>query len=95
MIDVLREKLLSFPQAADSLPDRPHLSTLHRWRMRGVRGVRLETVLVGGKRYTSTEALSRFFRATTAAAEGAPTPAAESRTDAIQQAEETLDAAGI
>ncbi|MBX3413904.1 MAG: DUF1580 domain-containing protein [Pirellulales bacterium] len=59
-IDFSQEQLLSFPGAARRLPGNPHVSTLHRWRLRGVRGVRLETTLIGGKRYTSIEALQRF-----------------------------------
>jgi len=49
MIDITTETLLSLLDAAKQLPGRPHVSTLYRWRIRGVRGVRLETVLVGGR----------------------------------------------
>lgn len=70
MIDTTTENLLSFSDAAAILPDRPHLSTLHRWRLHGVKGVQLETVLVGGRRYTSNEALARFIARTTAAVDG-------------------------
>ena len=31
------------------------------WRLHGVRGVKLETILCGGLRYTSREAISRFI----------------------------------
>ena len=73
-IDIHAETLLTLPQAAKSLPGRPHLSTLHRWRLPGVHGVRLETCLLGGRRYTSEEALERFAAATTAAADGTRVP---------------------
>ena len=53
MIDINREQLRTFTQAANTLPDRPNVATLWRWRTAGCRGVKLETVLVGGKRYTS------------------------------------------
>jgi hypothetical protein len=61
-----------------SIPDRPKgdwhfhqdilggyvkLSTVHRWRMKGCRGVRLETFLRGGVRHTTREAIERFFEA--------------------------------
>jgi hypothetical protein len=36
-------------------------STVFRWCQRGVRGVRLETLRVGGTRCTSEAALRRFF----------------------------------
>ncbi len=73
-IDISRESLQTLTDAAKSLPTRPAVSTLHRWRLRGVRGVRLETCLVGGRRLTSKEALKRFSAATTAAAAGEPPP---------------------
>jgi len=38
------------------------LSTLYRWANRGLRGVRLETIQVGGTVCTSREALQRFFQ---------------------------------
>lgn len=40
---------------------RLHVATVHRWALRGLRGVRLETVQVGAQRCTSVEALGRFF----------------------------------
>lgn len=49
---------------------RPNRSTVHRWRTRGARGVKLETVLIGGKRFTSEAKLQAFSVATTAAADG-------------------------
>jgi hypothetical protein len=73
-IDISCETLLSLPDAAKALPNRPHTSTLHRWRLRGVRGVKLETCLIGGRRFTSQEALERFTGSTTAAADGEPMP---------------------
>ena len=36
-------------------------ATIARWIQRGVRGARLETILIGGRRLTSREALQRFF----------------------------------
>ncbi len=73
-IEMSCETLLTLPAAAKALPGRPHVSTLHRWRLRGVHGVQLETVLVGGRRYTSVEALERFAARTTAASDGRPHP---------------------
>lgn len=32
----------------------PDVTTVWRWRSRGVRGIRLDTVCIGGRRYTST-----------------------------------------
>ena len=66
MIDITAERVLSLTQAARLLPRRrrgrkPSPSTLYRWAKRGLRGVRLETVRVGGTLCTSVEALNRFF----------------------------------
>jgi hypothetical protein len=62
MIDPSAETLVSFSEAPNHIPGRPHISTIHRWRLRGVRGKRLETLLRGGRRYTSLEAIQRFLR---------------------------------
>ena len=97
MVNIQSESALSLSQAARSLPGRPHLSTIHRWRLNGVRGVRLETFLVGGRRFTSREALDRFSERVTAAANGEPAPRRTNRqrAAAISQAERELNAAGI
>jgi Protein of unknown function (DUF1580) len=44
-----------------------HAATWHRWAIKGLRGVRLETIRVGGTRCTSLAAIERFFQALTAA----------------------------
>lgn len=92
MIDISSERLLTFPEATKALPHSVHISCLHRWRLHGLRGVRLETCLIGGRRYTSREALERFSAATTAAAERRPQPARtpNQRRRAIEQAEREM-----
>lgn len=74
MIDFSAEDLLSFCDAAKQIPGRPHKLTIHRWAKEGVRGVRLETVLICGKRYTSKAALNRFFNATASPKGKPPVP---------------------
>ena len=86
MIDVQTEQLLTIGEAARSLPGRPNLSTLHRWRQRGIRGIALETILIGGQRFTSREALQRFFDASTAAADGQIAPSRPSVARTAEQA---------
>ncbi|HSS63746.1 MAG TPA: DUF1580 domain-containing protein, partial [Gammaproteobacteria bacterium] len=39
---------------------RLHISAVYRWMSRGVRGIILESVRLGGTAYTSCEALQRF-----------------------------------
>ena len=60
-IDVEREDLISLREAAESIPTKPAPSTLQRWRLYGVRGRKLETILIGGLRYTSKQAVVRFL----------------------------------
>jgi hypothetical protein len=96
-IDINRERLLTISAAAVSLQHRPHVATVWRWVQSGCRGVKLETVLIGGRRYTSKEALERFIERTTAAANGdvIPVRTAKQRQKAIEVAERELAAAGI
>jgi len=51
---------------------RVHISTAWRWVLRGCRGHRLESFAVGGKRYTTDEAFSRFISATNGQSPVAP-----------------------
>ena len=65
MIELNSEDVVSLTEATSLLPRRrrgkkPHVATLYRWAQRGVRGVRLETIQVGGTLCTSREALQRF-----------------------------------
>lgn len=65
--DCSQEELISLAEAAKMLPrrrmgKRPHVATLYRWSVRGVRGVRLETCQVGSTRCTSRQALTRFIQ---------------------------------
>jgi hypothetical protein len=97
MIDLQSESVVSLTAAAKSLPSRPHIATVYRWFQHGVRGIRLETVLLGGRRFTSHEALQRFTERLTAAAAGEPVPARtlKQREAAMQRAEAELAKAGI
>jgi hypothetical protein len=65
MIDITQETLIPLREAPRRLPPRPngkriHISACYRWISRGVRGVRLEAIRIGGTTYTSLEALQRF-----------------------------------
>lgn len=94
-----RVYLLDAPAHLPTRPDgrRTHHSTCLRWVLRGVRGVRLEAVRLGGRWVTSLEALNRFAANLTAAtsltAPVPPTPTALLRHDDRVAAE--LDRAGI
>ena len=67
MIEFEKERILSFCQAARVVAHARggsvHVSSLYRWAGKGLKGVRLEWIQVGGRRCTSHEALGRFIRA--------------------------------
>lgn len=100
-IDVNSEDLLTLRDARSEFPGgrRLGLATIQRWRLHGVRGVKLETLLIGGSRYTSREAIARFIAAQngadTAAVDAAVavTPARRRRQAEAARAE--LERAGI
>ncbi len=65
MISIADEKLIPLREAPKHLPSRAngkrlHISVFYRWITRGIRGVLLESIRVGGTTYTSLEALQRF-----------------------------------
>ena len=97
MIDVMNEELLALSAAAKVTPGRPHVSTLWRWHQRGIKGIRLETAIVGGRRFTTRGAIEQFIAATTAAANGEAPPVRtpRQRQRAIDAAERELAKAGI
>jgi hypothetical protein len=45
---------------------RLNVRPVYRWATTGLRGVRLESLMIGGQRVTSCEALTRFFAAVSA-----------------------------
>lgn len=103
-IDLKTETVLSLRDAADFLPrrrrgKRPYFSTLYRWALKGFRGVRLETIRIGGTLCTSKEALQRFAdRLVPIGAAAGPTGSfvsSASRRRARLDAERELDKAGI
>ena len=59
-MSVLDKPRLSFSAAARKVG--VHISTLHRWRLTGVRGCLLDTIVVGGRRYVIEETLETFIR---------------------------------
>ena len=65
MIDLSTEHLIAIRDVPKILPPRAngkviHISAVYRWLLRGVRGIRLESIAIGGTTYTSTEAVQRF-----------------------------------
>lgn len=55
------DTLLPVPTAIEeAIGYRPHPTTCTRWTRKGVRGVRLATVMVGGRPRTTVEAVLEF-----------------------------------
>lgn len=81
-INVEAEDLVPFQFAAEAFPkgvNRPCKATLHRWKNTGVRGRKLETVKIGGIRYTSREAIVRFCADDSTQQKAAATPSQRRR----------------
>src|SRR5262245_21135811 len=85
MFDTTAEQPLPLTILAREVPNRIgkrgiNCATLWRWCMKVNRhGVRLESVVVGGVRMSSREALARFISACTAAANGEQIPVRNNR----------------
>lgn len=96
MIDTENEQLITLADATKILPGRPNITTIWRWRNRGCRGVKLETVLSDGRRFTSVEALHRFQERVTNVADGQPVEARtpRQRERDVARAEKELAQAG-
>jgi len=92
-------KLSKVPAIVEQITgDRPHIATIHRWHLRGCKGVKLQTAFAGGHRRTTETWVQEFFAAVTAAANGTiATESKESpkRSAAYAKAEQDLAAAGI
>ena len=93
MIDTAVENLIPLRDVPRLLPPRPngkrlHISSVYRWTLRGVKGVRLETVKIGGTAYTSREAIQRFSERLTGAdaAQQPVNPVSRARQRQLEQA---------
>ena len=94
-IDPLSADLVTLAESRNLFPTRPHISTIWRWIQRGTRGHRLDTCYVGGRRYTSHEAVARFLSALNNNGATAPAEPSKRRQRQIDQAEAELQAAGM
>jgi hypothetical protein len=101
MIDLIREKPLTFSQAARLIPSGmgdsgpAHVSTIYRWAQKGQDGVRLEAVRLGGRWVTSAEAIQRFVEAVTEAYAPALAPRVADVAREEAEARRILAAAGF
>lgn len=95
MPDLLQESRLSLTQLAHQ--EGVSIPTTWRWAKRGVKGIRLESFCVGGRRYTTQEAFARFVERTTAVANGDQPKVRTNRhrQAAIDRADDELTSQGI
>ena len=77
-------------EARRLLPGPVSLTTLHRWKDRGINGVRLQTVLIGGRRYVSRRALETFIAQVTTAVDGTMACVSDSRAQHARQLPEMV-----
>jgi transposase len=87
MSGVLDQERLSLKQVATRLC--VHVTTVWRWTLYGVRGKRLRTHMVGGRRYVAVSDLEAFLEEDPERADSA------SRKAAAESAGRQLDALGV
>lgn len=61
MTITLDQKLVRLDDAVNLVPGNISLCTLRRWARVGFRGIRLETVIIGKRRFTTEDAIVRFL----------------------------------
>lgn len=61
MIDFTIEVPIPIKSAPSYFPVRKAQSTTWRYVLKGVRGRKLESAMIGGRRYTTREAIARFL----------------------------------
>ena len=95
MIDHEVEDLIPFETCGQLIPGRPSRCTLFRWAFKGIRGVKLETLVCGHKRFVSKEAIARFVAAQNAPETPAPSITKSQRARQAATADRLLQEAGI
>jgi hypothetical protein len=89
----MNKSFLTLAEAAKAFPRKVSLASIWRWSTRGVRGVFLRTVVVGGRRYVpGSDAINEFIDATTAASGRHPEPIRCAKSAAV---DDVLQRAGI
>ncbi len=88
MLDFTTEEPIQISSAPSLIPGRPALSTVWRWVLKGIRGRKLESTMVGGRRFTTRQAIARFV----APKEGEMPPTSVSRSQRHRQSEAAVKA---
>jgi hypothetical protein len=99
MLDILNEKPIPLSKAARLFPSSNdegtiHISTIHRWRTNGVRGVKLDAAMMGGRWVTTVEEIQRFIDRLSNQKTGTPSPA-RVRSESVARARRALASSGF
>lgn len=57
----MNDKYIHWLDARKLFPSNPTRQTLHRWAKVGIRGNKLATILIGGRRYLTKDAIEGFI----------------------------------
>jgi hypothetical protein len=90
MIDLDLEPLVPLKNAVELVPGGVHYHTLLNWAIRGIRGHKLETILIGRRRYTSEAAIKRLIQNLNPETHDNPPSAAERRRQ-VERGRRALD----
>lgn len=95
-INVESETLVTLSEACRLIPPGGvSPATMARWIQRGVRGAKLATIFIGGRRLTSREAVQRFITAQNADDTPSPAITAAQRQRQAEAAQKELARAGV
>lgn len=92
MIDYQTEEIIPIRDVPKIVPQRPHISAIYRWLNRPEDP--LESLMIGGRRFTSIEAIHSFIQRCTTGKSTTSEPTATRRKQ-VAAAEAKLDLAGI
>ena len=95
MINPNTEDLIPIYEARSEFPQKPSTATLWRWMLKGVRGAKLDSIRIGGRRFTSKEACLRFIAESSAEAEKPVRRTRRQNEQALENAKAILDEFGI
>jgi hypothetical protein len=99
MIDLETETLILPREVCRMFPGRSGkgiaICTVMRWMLKGRKGHKLESLIAGGQRYTSREAVGRFLTKLNRGADYRPNQQRADRAREAQRAEDELTAEGF
>ena len=95
-IDFEAETIITLGEACRAFPPNGISdATMARWIQKGVKGVKLETLLIGGRRVTSKEAICRFIQTQNAEEQPAAVITPAQRRRQSEAARQALQESGI